>query len=361
MKRHRFLGSFAVLLSLCDPSHALDIQLVYVAGTSAEAQQAFETAAARWEAILADDVSLDMTVGIQTLGAGVFNSSGFRRSSFSYTSVRTALAADQDGPLDATAVGSLPAGSLFGVLINRTSDNPNGSGSATPYLDLVGANNSTINLTTANAKALGLDPGTGTVGQCVSTCDASIVFGAAFLYDFDPSDGIAPGAYDFVGFATHEIGHALGFVSGVDILDINSPPVNGPFAANQFTFVSALDLYRYSDLSTASGVLDFTADTRAKGFSIDGGTTDLATFANGRNFGDGQQAGHWKANLGIGLMDPTRPQGIPLAIGPRDIEVFDVIGWNVVPEPSTSALLGGGIAGLAGFAARRKRTLAPAR
>ena len=47
-------------------------------------------------------------------------------------------------------------------------------------------------------------------------------------------------------------GHALGFVSGVDVLDFNSPPNGGPFPANAFTFLSSLDLFRYSALSTAS-------------------------------------------------------------------------------------------------------------
>lgn len=346
--------SGVVSLALCGTSHAVTFNFTFLAGTSAEAQQAFVDAGARWSALLTDEVVVEMTVGTAELGTGVRVSAASRRASFSYTNVAAALAADQLSASDSVAVANLPAGSTFGMLINRTSDNPNGAGSATPYLDLAGANNQTINMSTANAKALGLAPGAGTVGNCVATCDGSLTLSTSFAYDFDPTDGIAAGAYDFVGIATHEMGHTLGFLSGVDILDINSPPVNGPFAANQFTFVTPLDLFRYSALSIASDVTDFSADTRAKYFSLDGGATVGPGFATGRNFGDAQQAGHWKDSLGIGLMDPTAAEGELLGVTTTDIQAFDVIGWNVVPEPTTFALFGGALAGLAarGSAAR---------
>ncbi len=355
-------GAAALVAAASPAQAALVFNFTFVAGTSAQAQAGFNAAAARWSNLFTDNVTLNMTVGQISLGAGILAQAGSSDTSYSYSAFRAALAADATSASDATAVANLVAGPSFGMMINRTLDNPNGAGSATPYLDAAGANNQTITLTNSNAKALGLATVAGNAfGLCASACDAGIQFGTAFTWDYDPSNGITAGAYDFVGIATHEIGHALGFISGVDTLDYNS---SGPFyTANEFTFVNSLDLFRYSTLSAgaAGGVIDFSADNRTKYFSIDRGVTNLgATFSTGQTWGDGQQASHWKDNLGLGVMDPTAGTGELLSISANDRLAFDVIGWNLrtaapaVPEPGTWMMMLAGF-GLVGASVRRRR------
>lgn len=353
MQRTLVAAAAAGLLAFSGASQALTFNFTFVAGTSAQAQQAFVDAGARWSSLFTDPVTLNMTVGQQSLGSGILASTGSARALFTYGAFASALGGDATSADDLQALSTLPGGSSFGMLINRTADNPNGAGSATPYLDNNGsANNSSIRVTSANAKAVGLASAGSVVGVCASACDASIVFANAFTWDYDPTNGITPGAFDFVGIAAHEIGHALGFISGVDILDTNS--TSSFFAADAFTYVNSLDLFRYSVASTAAGVIDWTASTTVKYFSLDGGVTAGPQFSTGRTWGDGQQASHWKDNLGIGIMDPTAARGEVLAITANDLLAFDVIGWNVaaIPEPSTYAMMALGLAGLG--AARRR-------
>lgn len=329
-----------LFLALCPASHAnLAFNFIPANGTSQQAIDGFTAAGARWSSYFGDNVTVNINISFTALGPGILGSTSSTQGTISYASTRLALIDDETTVDDIAADVHLQVGPGLKLYLNRTSNSPNSSGSATPFLDNDGdANNTTIRMTLANAKALSLWPAND------PTIDASISFSTSFTWDFDPSNGITPGAYDFVGVATHEIGHALGFISGVDVLDGNSPPINGPFADNVFTYVSTPDLFRFSaaSITNGNGTIDWTADTRDKYFSLDGGTTKIASFATGLNFGDGRQASHWKDNLGLGIMDPTAATGELLSISSNDLRLFDVIGWDAVPEPTTVCLWLGG-------------------
>lgn len=331
--------------------------LQFTPGTSAQAQEGFMAAAARWSDLLRDDVTINLTVGFNPLDPGILGQAGSARQLYSYSTFRTSLTNDITSTADTTATSSLPGGSTFGMLLNRTANSPNGAGSAMPFVDNDNdANNRGVRITTAEAKALGLAPTMQTLAGCLAACDAFIQFNSNFTFDFNAADGINASAFDFVGVAAHEIGHSLGFISGVDILDINSTAPD-LFPDSEFSYVSGLDMFRYSAQSAALGVIDWTADDRDKYFSIDGGVTAGPQFSTGMLHGDGRQASHWKDDMFIGLMDPTAGMGEALQISRNDLLAMDVIGWDVspIPEPSGVAMLGAGLLLLGGRAARRSK------
>ena len=346
--------SVAAVALLSSPVLGVTFNFTPAGGTPANVIQGFNDAAARWSAILTDSVTVNMDIAFSALGPGILGGAASDRATFAYSATRTALTSDATSSDDSNTVANLQGGSAFSILINRTTDNPFGSGSATPYLDNDGdANNTTIRMTRANAKALGL------ISASDAARDADITFSNLFTWDFDPSDGITPGAFDFVGVATHEIGHALGFTSGVDVLDGNA----GAFPDNAFTWVSTLDLFRFSTVSFAqgAGVVDWTANTTDKFFSLDGGATKNVSFSTGKTFGDGQQASHFKDNLGLGILDPTAAPGELLAISGNDQRLFDVIGWNllvgVAPEPVCLGWIAAGAIGIYTISRSRVRTV----
>jgi hypothetical protein len=297
----------------------LNITFAQSGSMPAEMVTGFQTAGQILSQSFSNPTTINITISAAALGSGIIGSAGSATQNFSYTSVRNALTAAATSADDFGTTSNLQTGSSFGLLINRTTENPAGSGSLTPYFDNNGStNNTTISVNRATARVLGLN------NTVVS--DASITFSTNFAFDFNPRDGIDADKIDFIGVAIHEIGHALGFRSGVDSLD------TGGVTSENNRLLTLWDLYRYSADSIAAGadVPDFTADNRAnpKYFSINGGVNSIASFSNGQSNGDGRQASHWKDNLGIGIMDPTSGFGELQTISENDRRAFDVMGFT---------------------------------
>ncbi len=368
MSRNRTVGNFPALglaatiaIGAAAPAQAnLQFALTYLPGTTVAEQNAFAAAAAVWSSVLADAVTVHLTVGTANLNDNVLASAQSVFVMQSYADTRAALVADSTSSADATAVANLQAGPNLRLLTNATANNPNGANSMTPYLDTSGANNALVRMTNANAMALGLSVNALMLPACTTAgavfCDGAITFNTTdFGWDLDPNDGIGGGLFDFVGIAVHEIGHALGFVSGVDVLDSIAGLTN-TLTDNDLIWVTPLDLYRCSAASAAQSALDWTAGTgtNPKLFSLNACGSSVAEFETGQVMGDGRQASHWKDNAGIGLMDPTSAPGELKILTATDILAFDVIGWNTVstPAPASALVFVFGLAGL-GLARRR--------
>jgi hypothetical protein len=313
----------------------------------------FGAAGNLWSSIFSDPITINVDIDFDNLGAGILGSTGNNTIDATYAATRTALINDQTSPDDATAVAKLQPGPNLDFLTNDTSI------AASPvFRDNDGSgNNSHLDIPRGNAKALGL------LGADDAAQDGAITFSTTFNWDFARNPGA--GQFDFVAVAAHEIGHLMGFVSGVDVVDYTggAGPA-APFDLDDYRVFSVLDLYRYSAASLAEGgqpapgsVLDLAyGDTPY--FSINGGATNLGTFSTGAYNGDGNQASHWKDDLGLGIMDPTlAPTEIGM-ISALDIRAFDVIGYDLaVPEPAGIVVMTLGAWGLFGYTLRRRRRM----
>src|SRR5262245_17253971 len=290
---------------------AFDIAVVPGPGLAAPpaAMSAVGCAARQWEGYVADPVTGRMDGEGAPIGdPDVPGATSSVLLGGSYDLVRDRIVADADA--DDGVLAWLPTAGGFSTYL------PLGYGLTGR---LVG--------TKANFKAAGF----GGLDQQFGPTDATIVFNSLFDFDFDNRDGVMPGAVDFETVVAHEIGHALGFVSEVDTVDVYLPPLE--------VDIGVLDLFRFrndtfADPSTST---QFQVAPR----SMVPGPDDIfdvvtleARMSTGAVTGDGRQASHWKddvlTGLMVGLMDPTLPRGYHEAIRTADIRALDAIGWDIV-------------------------------
>ena len=300
----------------------------------------FNQAGNLWSALITTPVTVEITIGFSSLGGSTLGNASSSQYFTSYSSYRSSLVSTSTSSFDTTALANLPDTTSFAVSYNhlKVGDTP---ASATPA---VGSTNRII-VNQALLRALGST-------DTYENPDASITFSSDFDFDFDRSDGITAGQFDFVGVAAHEIGHALGFNSIVDSIDANA--LTTPLDASTID-PTASDLFRFS----ANGVRDISAGTAAF-FSIDNGLTSIGALSTGVNTGNGRQASHWLDNQGLGLMDPTLSAGELGVISLNDLQALDVMGWSIgqfsaVPEPSAATVIVGLISLF--VVSRRRRTV----
>ena len=309
---------------------ALQINPVYDSSVTSRSdfsqiKSAFGQAGDAWSNVLSDNVTINIRVswgsvggyvlGNGTLGGSLDSLYGY----FTYSQMKGWLSSDASTDSDKTANKNLPVSTVAG---NK------------------------FVLASAQAKALGLISGKNTA------YDGYIGFGNGSKYDYNRSDGISAGYFDFVGLAMHEIDHVLGHFSGIG---------DG--------YATAFDLFRCSN-----GGPSF-SNSAASYFSIDGCKTNLANF---NNTGSGDRDDWASSPSSTDVQGAFLFPGIQYAISTADITALDVIGWgaktsggfslslaqfgsvskavdpSAVPEPSTLAMVAVGMIGF--WLVRRPRS-----
>jgi len=297
-----------------------------------EVLAAFNRAAALWEAFYHDPITVVLDIDFPSLGGNVLGQTFSETDTMAYDAVRQLMINDA-GPNEAI-VNQIPTFAQLQTTL------PAGW-TVSPMMKVNRANLLAMGVP---RNQLGFTP---SIFDPTTGVDGNVEFNSDFAFDFDPSDGITAGFYDFVGVAAHEIGHALGFVSATDDVDFTLPQTGA-------VMLQPLDLFR---LAPGAGATNFTTSPRildpavANQVFYDGGiytrpdvtiaplTIGDIPLSTGRFNGDGQQASHWKDNglLGImteiGLLDPNFGTAQAGLITSADVRAFDLMGYDFQQKP----------------------------
>lgn len=268
----------------------MPFNVTFDSSVNATQQGVVQTIANFFNAHFTDSVTIDIAVSFAALAPGGLGASSYSLPTHTFTEVINGLTNDATSAADNSSVANLP-----GV-------------GADP---ITGTH--TWSMTPAEEMALGLIADNGT------TNDGSVRFSNSQTFDYDRTDGIATGAYDFWGVVAHEFTEIMG-------RELNAIGNNVASGAGYHP----LDLFKFSAASTAEFV-----GTNAGYFSVDGGTTSLVDFNTSVNgdFGD------WAGTAGNDSFLAFSSSGVFNLMSLADLTAMDVIGWDVVENAPTVTTL----------------------
>ena len=286
-----------------------------------QAKAAFIAAAAKWEALIQDPITvvIDVDYGPTVFGISFPNSNVLGLTDTqelydvgNYSDIRGRLISHASSPSEAALYNALPASSV-----------PTDLG-----------NTSTVSVASPILRALGgigpvANPETEPYGGA-----PKIGFNSAFGFDFDPSDGITGNRTDFDAVAVHEIGHVLGIGSEVGVRELNS---------SQPVSVTVWDLFRFrpatANLNTFGNAQRILSSGGLQVQFNGGPELGLSTGRPDGSGGDGNQASHWRDDLSVsanylGIMDPSINRNTRETMTSNDMNLIDSLGYTIVASPT---------------------------
>jgi hypothetical protein len=322
----------SAVISSSTSAQAVKFNFSYAPGTSLEQILCFEIAGSVWSNYLADNVTINIYVEMtDKLPSGVIGGAlpGILAEQ-PYETWRNQLASDRKSVDDQ-------------FVFNNQQDD------ADKFTALIDGykidNNYKLKMTRANAKALGMLKGDDTALDGYVLMNKLPSPSVPWNYNF-LSNNVPNGTLDFLSVGIHELGHQLGFVSGIDKAGWLTQKTQYD-ATHQSDFYATLigkldnttplDTFRFSSESvkqagSGDSWIDMSVGSKPF-FSTDGGKTALGYFSTGENTslgGDGDQASHWKQqDTPLGIMNPKLSSGQYRSISTLDQRVMDVLGWDL--------------------------------
>jgi hypothetical protein len=259
---------------------------VFFGAHATEAQAAWRAAARIFTENFTDNIHINITVDA-VAGTDVFGESETSYISTPYDNLRARMVADAKSSNDRVAIGA--NGSM------TVADPTNGTG--------------TWFVTRPQAKAIGLIPDD-------LANDGKTTFGAGNPFTF--SGAIAAGTFEFRGIAAHEISEVMGR-SG-----LSGKPISG-FPPNPFSLIDNFSYTAAAKKGLAGGP--------GNNFSIDNGKTLLKLWNDPTQ--NGLDSRDWAPGTDDSFNQFSGP-GVVNAVSVVDLELMDVIGYDLVPVPTVA-------------------------